>query len=175
MLDSLPSPIYPATHRSSLGYTSSLDDEKKSDPEIFNEVSGTLARSPRIFMPLTLSATGFFAPSRAMLVKKWFLLRSFVCRGASWFGCVSLSRSSHLQRGGTSTKYIVVKITTMVKLAADTQKTLCVSAMSRTSDVFIPNTLATNDSGRKITVMMVKTTVALSRQSCTPEICARAY
>jgi hypothetical protein len=38
----------------------------------------------------------------------------------------------------------------------------------------MPKTLATKDSGRKITVMMVKTTAALSRQSWTPRICARA-
>lgn len=38
----------------------------------------------------------------------------------------------------------------------------------------MPKTLATKDKGRKITVMMVKTTAALSRQSWTPRICARA-
>lgn len=62
----------------------------------------------------------------------------------------------------------------MVQLAAETQKTHCVSSMPRTSAVFIPNTLATNDRGRKMMVMMVKTTVALSRQSCTLDIWARA-
>jgi hypothetical protein len=46
--------------------------------------------------------------------------------------------------------------------------------MFRTSAVFMPKTLAINDSGKNITLMMVKTTAALSRQSCNPVICARA-
>jgi hypothetical protein len=38
----------------------------------------------------------------------------------------------------------------------------------------MPKTLATNDKGKNITVMTVNTTAAFSRQSCTPEIWARA-
>lgn len=39
----------------------------------------------------------------------------------------------------------------------------------------MPKTLATKESGRKMMVMVVKTTVALSRQSWTPETWARAW
>ena len=82
--------------------------------------------------------------------------------------------SSHLRNGGTSTTQRVIAITKIVKGIADAQNTLCFVCMLRTSDVFMPSTLATNESGRKMMVMTVNTTAALSRQSWTLEICAWA-
>lgn len=129
-----------------------------------------------LFFSDKLSATAIPWPClwRAIVSNEWPLLCAAARGGTSLTWSPPPFRSSHLQSGGTSTKYTVSSTTMKVKLHAETQNVHCVKAMSRISEVFMPKTLATNDSGRNITVMTVKTTAAFSRQSCTPEICARA-
>jgi hypothetical protein len=55
--------------------------------------------------------------------------------------------------------------TKVVKGSAEAQYIHCPYDILRTSDVFMPKTLATKESGRKMMVTMVKITTALLRQS----------